>query len=498
MSFEPHVKRVAIVGAGIAGLALAEALKRRSRAVDVTVLEKSERAGGNIRSEVVDGYTCEWGPNGFLDNVPETLDLIRGVGLENHLQASDAAARRRFIYRGGKLHQVPGSPIEFIRSRVLSWPAKGRILLEPFARRRAEADESIHAFATRHLGREAADVLVDPMVSGVFGGDASQLSLRACFPRMWAMEVKYRSLFRATFALAWGSQRDGRKLQGTALPANAATANRTWAPLGAPSGRLTSFRGGMEDLIRALLDVLGDAVQVSCHVSTLDEHAPLASDRTSPAEPDGGFVLYVKEKGRLHADAVALTGSAHESAGIVQRLDPELARALAEIPTAPLAVVCLGYDARALSEGGVRLNGVGFLVPFGEGPQILGALWDSSIYPGRAPSGKALLRVMIGGARDPAAVELADEALIELVRRDLHYTMGIDIAPELVRIVRHRVGIPQYTEGHLDRLDRIQARLGDHAGLFLAGNSYRGVSINNCVAEAGPLADRILRSLDAC
>ena len=204
------------------------------------------------------------------------------------------------------------------------------------------------------------------------------------------------------------------------------------------------------------------------------------------------FLVDLEGSEPAEADAVVLAGPASESARIVTALDETLAATLREIPTAPLAVVCLGYEEARLPR---PLAGFGFLVPRGKGPRILGVLWDSSLYPGRAPAGRALIRAMVGGARDRGAVELGDSELLSLVRADLRTTMGLESCPVLVRIVRHHVGIPQYTVGHLARLARIEERLARHPGLFLAGNSYRGIAMNSCVAEAGPLADRILSSL---
>jgi oxygen-dependent protoporphyrinogen oxidase len=173
---------------------------------------------------------------------------------------------------------------------------------------------------------------------------------------------------------------------------------------------------------------------------------------------------------------------------------------LLAIDTAPLAVVSLGYDAAALSNDRGPLDGFGFLVPRGEGVRILGALWETSIYGARAPHGKALIRAMIGGATDPSVSDLSDGALIDTVRADLERTMGLRLAPEFVHIVRHRRGIPQYTIGHLGRLDRIESGLAGAPGLFLAGNSYRGVAVNSCIEEGRKLAARItthLRGLEA-
>lgn len=453
--------RVAVVGGGIAGLASALAVRRRMPEALLTVLEAAPRPGGNIRSERVDGYLCEWGPNGFLDRVPETLALVRELGLAPRLHVSDDRARRRFIFRRGRLHPVPGGPGGFLASDLLSWKGKLRIAMEPMARPRPDGDETIHAFASRRIGGEAASTLVDSMVSGVFAGDSRALSLRACFPKMWAMETEHGGLFRALLA----RMRERRVRRGDAV--------------GSPLGTLTSFRDGTEELVRAAATALGDSLR-------------LASPARALRATSSGWCLDVDGGTGLEADAVVLAAPPSASAPLVAGVDDLLAAELAAIPSAGLAVVALGYAERDLPR---PLDGFGFLVPRGEGPRILGVLWDSSVYPGRAPEGRVLLRAMIGGARDPEAVRLDDGALLEIVRRDLASTMGLDREPELVRVFRHPLGIPQYVVGHRDRLARIEDRLARHRGLFVTGNGYRGIAINSCVTEAEPLADRVAASL---
>jgi protoporphyrinogen/coproporphyrinogen III oxidase len=454
--------RVVIAGGGIAGLSTAFELTRDGAGeIDVTVLERAARPGGNLRSEQVEDYLCEWGPNGFLDNVPETIELVRALGLSDRLLPANDGAKRRFIYRHGRLHVLPGGPLGFAVSRLLSVRGRLRVMGEPFAARRRGGDETIHAFASRRIGEEAADVLIDSMVSGVFGGNARELSLRACFPKMWEMETEHGGLVKAMLA-----KRRERHA-------------RSGAPMGAPGGHLTSFTGGIEDLVHGLARALGPRVRTACAVR-----------RVRPLTPGGGdgWLVDLDDGRSLETDAVVLAGSSSMSATLVDGFDDGLARVLREIPTAPLAVVCLGYETARLDR---PLDGFGFLVPRGEGIGILGALWDSSIYSGRAPEGRSLIRVMIGGAHDPAAITLDDEALIGLARVDLQTTMRLTIEPVFTRVFRHPGGIPQYTVGHLGRLAAIDERLAAHPGLFLAGNSFRGVSINACVADAGPLAERV-------
>src|SRR3982751_4897217 len=241
--------RVAIAGGGIAGLATAHALRAEAPDTEIVVLEGRDRIGGHVRTECVDGYICESGPDGFLDNAPRTLALVESLGLTSRLLPSRDDARRRYIFRAGRLHEVPLSPGAFLTSRLLSLGSKLRVFAEPFSARAPRHDETILSFAERHMGREAAHVLVGSMVSGIFAGDASQLSLRACFPKMHEMDATYGSLVRAMLA----RRRERRSDSG----------------MGAPAGRLTSFSGGMEDLIHGLATALGPTVRTGCRINEL-------------------------------------------------------------------------------------------------------------------------------------------------------------------------------------------------------------------------------------
>ncbi len=466
-------KRIVVAGAGIAGLSIAWTLKQRAPEVDVVVLERGPRAGGNIRTEHVDGYVCESGPDGFLDNAPATMALVRALGLSSRLLPSSDQARRRYIFHNGRLSEVPGSPGAFLTTPLLSPRAKLRLLCEPFASVRRNDDESIIEFATRRIGSEAAAVFVDSMVSGVFAGDAQALSLKACFPKMRQIEDDHGGLLRGLIATR-------RSRKGTDTP-------------GAPAGRLTSFIGGMSDLVDGLTGALGSVVHTSTAVTSIRRNqTPSLSPQQSPRR---AYVVTTSQ-GTLDADAVVLSGPAAESAAIVRELDQPLATAIGGIPSSPLAVVCLGYDGADIRTE-CCLDGFGFLVPRDEGVRILGALWETSIYRHRAPADKVLVRVMIGGARDPEAVSLCDADMRRAVRTDLERTMNVSAVPEFVRVTRHTRGIPQYVRGHHARLQRIDTLLHPHHGLFLAGNSYRGVSINACIADAPSVVDAALRAIAA-
>lgn len=497
------MKRVVIIGGGISGLTTALHLKDRAAEVggglEVVVLEASDEPGGNIRTHKVEGFTIERGPNGYLDNVPTTPALVRRLGLEERLQRANRSAANRFLYRNGRLHLLPSGPIGFLRSPVLSLPGRLRVFCEPFARSRPKGlDESIFDFASRRIGTEAASVLIDAMVSGVFAGNVHELSLSASFPRMARMEEEHGGLVRAMFSgmkarKAARREVEERRARGEDVEA----LTRPGGPAG-PGGTLTSFNDGLDTLPKALAEELGDAVRLGVEVAAV---SPVTSGpakngevNLSPVSDPSGRAWSVRLPGgrTVDADAVVVAVPAPRAHPLLGVLGAELTAALKGIGTAPLSVVALAYDAEAL--GGAP-KGFGFLVPRNTGPRILGCLWDSSIFPGRAPDGKVLLRAMIGGAHDPEAMALSEKETVERVRADLRLTMGLKAEPLFTRVYPWRLGIGQYTVGHQERLDRIHAVLAKNPGLWVAGSSYYGISMNACIEKAGEQAGEILQYL---
>jgi oxygen-dependent protoporphyrinogen oxidase len=462
---------IAVVGGGVSGLAVTFHLRRllagRGDRAEVLCLEAGARPGGNIATSVVDGFTCEWGPNGFLDNEPATLELVRDLGISDRLLPSRSAAARRFVFRRGRLRPLPDGPISFLRSGVLSPLGKLRVLCEPFGPGPPEdGDESVFDFASRRIGKEAAAVLVDAMVSGIFAGDARNLSLRAAFPKMWAMENEHGGLLRAMRA-----RRRARKSgdpRGSGGPAG-------------PGGTLTSFKTGMRELIDALAAAVSPALRTGCRVERI------------VALGGGGYRLHLAAGLPADAAAIVLACPAWFASSAVASLDPEMSDAMAAIPSAPVAVVHLGYRAGDLNGAPV---GFGFLAPRGEGVRILGCLWSSSIFEGRATDDRALLTCMVGGATDPEAMALSDAELVEVSRRDLATCMKVVAEPTMARVFRHLRGIPQYTLGHPARVAAIERRLERFPGLTACGNSYRGISVNACALEAPAVAASVLRHLE--
>lgn len=438
----PH--HVVILGAGPTGLATAHRLRRLRPDWRLTVLEKDPVAGGKVRTVRRDGFVVEGGPNGFLSNAPQTLALVRELGLEGELQEASEAARRRYLYRGGGLRPLPGSPPAALRSELLSPTGKARALAELVLGSRSDREESVHDFLARHFGRELAERLGGAMVAGVAAGDPRALSVDALFPRLRELEREHGSVLRGMI-------------------------RSTRAP-----GRLTSLRGGTGRLLEALAEELGGALRTGVEAVAL-------------ARGPDGFELTLRGGERLAADAVVLTVPAFAAASLLEPLAPAAA-VLGEIPYAPVRVFGLGYERVDVPH---PLDGFGFLVPRGQGLRSLGVLWSSALFPDRAPAGRVLLRVLAGGSTDPRFAELGSAEALAAVRRDLRVAMGVVAEPVLVEEWNWRRGIPQYTLGHGARVARAEAALADLPGLVLAGNAYRGVGLNDCVRDAERAAARV-------
>ncbi|HQZ39367.1 MAG TPA: protoporphyrinogen oxidase [Vicinamibacterales bacterium] len=449
--------RVVVIGGGITGLSLAftlqESARRLGAPLALTVVDAAPRVGGHAWTTRANGFLIEAGPNGFLNREPHTLALVEALELGARLVEARPEAKRRFIVRDGRLCQVPDGPATLLTTPALSWRGKLRLMGEPFAAGPpAGVEETIHAFATRRIGAEAAEMLVDAAVSGISAGDSRRLSVGAQFPLMTDMERDHGSLVRAMFA---------RRRQGTG-----------------PS-KLLSFDQGMGTLVGALADRLGNAVQPDSPV--------LAIERTGDT-----WRVTMSGSRTLEADHVVVAASARAAAPMVGVLDGRLAAALDRFEYAGLTVVALGYRATDLPRA---LDGYGYLVTRPEGLASLGVVWESSLFPGRAPEGAALLRVMMGGSRRPEVVKASDEQKVTLAQAELARVMGIEAMPRHVSVFTWPGAIAQYTVGHFQRRADVMDRLGRHPGLWMCGTSYDGVSFNHAVKSgrltAHRLADRL-------
>lgn len=445
--------RVVVVGAGIAGLSAAHSLLGRARiagcTAEVMVVEGAARPGGHVWSIRNDGFVVEAGPNGFRDGEPTTLALMDDLKLTPSLACVSAGARRRFVLAGGRLRRVPDSPAALLTSDVLSRGGKLRLLLEPWARRApaGTTEESVDDFARRRLGREAAETLVDAAVSGLTAGDSRTLSMAAAFPRVAEMERQYGSLVRAMIARRAGRPR-----------------------------RLLSLAGGMGTLVDVLAARLGAALRVGSPVTRVGRRG-------------GEWRVGLASGEEVVADRVVLAVPARAAGPVVESLDPALARGLAGIPAAGVVAVALAYQA---SDLGRPLDGYGYVVRRGERLSTLGVVWESALFPGRAPEGFVLLRAILGGARDPEAVRLPETELVERAHREVSRAMGVMAAARRAWVFRWPGAIAQYTRGHLERVARVRAAAAGHPGLELCGTSFDGISFNAAVASGADVARRVI------
>jgi len=463
--------RLTIIGGGISGLALAYAIQTRAATAGLEIssvlLERDERLGGKIWSIREGGYTCEWGPNGFLDNKPMTLELCAQLGISDQLLRSDDNARKRFIFADNELHRLPENAPAFLKSRLISWPGKLRLACEPLIPpRRDGVDETLADFARRRLGAEALDKLIGPMVSGIFAGDPETMSLRSCFPRIHELEDEYGGLIRAMIKLA--KQKKAERKAGKAV-----------ASAAGPGGVLTSFQGGIQELTDAI------AYALNCEIHT-------GSEVTAIRRCESGYRITLAGGAEIDSDLVISACPAHTLAKLIAELDPPGSKVLASIPYAPMNVVCFGFQRDKIHRD---LDGFGYLIAKKERRQTLGTLWDSSIFPNRAPEGHVLLRSMMGGATNAAAIDLDEAQVISGVREDLRKIMQIEAEPDFIRVFRHQRAIPQYTAGHGEKLAALSERLEHLPGLFFTGNAFHGVGLNDCVNASNLVAQKVIDHL---
>jgi len=459
-------RKVIVVGAGVAGLSSAYLIREKARERDVdlelTVLESRPYPGGSTRTDIIDGYTCEWGPNGFLDNEPRTLELIKMLEIEDRLVRANEASSRRFIYHSGKMREVALNPLKFIKSDIVSLPTKLRMAWELFVPARKNGDdETVYSFGRRRLGRGFARYLLDPMVSGIFAGNTKELSLKAAFPKMVEMESEYGGLFRAMFAKQKEARRNGEKIGGPA----------------GPGAVLHTFKYGMGELTDTLAGKFENEIILSSPVIAVEK-------------ADGKFRVITAEE-KYEADDVILACPSFESAKIIADIDSMVSGLLNEITFAPVDVVCHGYS---VENTGRSVDGFGVLVPRSEGIRSLGTLWSDSIFPGQAPDGYHLFRTIMGGACDPAIANLDDNSLDQVARNDLSRLIDVRNNPDFTKIFRHPRGIAQYTVGHLGRVAATEKMEDDLPGLYFTGVSYRGVSVNGCIKDAFRVADRFWKT----
>jgi oxygen-dependent protoporphyrinogen oxidase len=455
----PRLQDLVVIGGGLAGLAAAEEGVRGGRGGRVTIVEPAGRVGGVIESARRDGWLVERSADSFLAARPEGVELVERLGLGGDLIGIEPRVRRALILHRGRLVPVPsafrlmaaGDAGSILTTPLLSLAGRLRLLCEPLVPRGHASDETLEHFAVRRLGREAFERLVQPLVAGIWTADPAKLSMAAACPEFLDMERRH------------GSLAAGERARRKATP-------QTPAAAGARYGQFVSLANGMETLPRRLWERL--------------EAAGVRLERaraTSLARTDGGrWCIGLDSSPSIEADGVVVAVPAAVASRILDQVDPTVAGDLAAIEYAGSAVVSLGFHRHQVAH---PLDAAGMVVPRREGRRILAVSFLSSKFPGRAPEGHVLLRTFVGGALDPEAARLDDDALVALVRRELADILGVSGDPALVQIDRWHATMPQYHLGHVERVARIRQRLREIPGLAVAGAAYTGVGIPQVIAS---------------
>jgi oxygen-dependent protoporphyrinogen oxidase len=439
---------VAIVGAGVSGLSAAYELRKRKRSV--VVLEREPRPGGIILTERVGEFIVDAGPDALLVQKPAAVALCNELGLGDRLFPTKLP-RTAFVLRDGELHPLPSASIlgfptrikPLFTSTLFGVAAKLRMAAELVMPKRSDAhDESIAAFVRRRFGPEAVTYIAEPLLAGIHAGDVERLSMRALFPRLVEAEASAGSIIKFF--------------------------RREQRPLNA-DGVFRSFPNGLAELIEGLMKAVPkDSVRCGARVTRIDEDAD-------------GFTIHVAGMPPIRARALILAIPAFAVAELLRPVDAALADACASIRYLSTATVVFAFPRDAVRH---KLSGTGFVVPRSEGISITAGAWISSKWPYRAPEGQALLRAFLGGARDPDVLSKTDAELINAALGDLTKILAIRGLPIMTRVYRWKRASPQLEVGHADLMQRIDAKLAAHRGLFATAAGFRGVGIPDCIADA--------------
>lgn len=480
--YEGSFRRVAIVGGGISGLTAAYTFARaRERGVPVSefLIEGSDRLGGVIRTDHLEGFVLEGGPDSFISEKPEAAALCRELGLGDSLIGSNDDDRHTYILHKGRLVPLPEGlmllaptrPWSVLSSPLLPLSAKLMVATEWFVTpaRPRDTDESIAEFTRRHFGKAMVDNIVEPLLAGVYGGDAGSLSVESVVPRFREMERRHGSLIRGASAARKQWKKAKRK-----------------ARSGAPEGQnvaslFVTLKDGLGELTKALVERL-DPSRV--HLG----HRVVAVERVEQ-HWRSPYRIRCADNEVYETDAIVLALPVHECATFLKPLNPDLAQAFSAISYSSAITVNLAYDNEVSS---LLPPGFGFLVPRKERSRLLACTFVHRKFPHRAPEGKALLRCFLGGTRDPEIFELTNNEIILTVRQELRAILGLDVPPLFSRISRWPSAMAQYNVGHEEKLTRIMNLIQKYPRLYLAGNAYSGIGLSDCIRTGREAAQRAM------
>ena len=447
-----------VVGAGISGLSAAFFLRQKGR--DVAVIEAASRAGGNVGSFEHEGYLLEAGPNTLLDNHPAIRELIDGLGLREAAREANPQAKRRYVVRDGRAVQLPGSPLAFLSTPLFSMQGKLRLVAEPFIRR-VDHEESVADFVRRRLGQEFLDWAIDPFVSGVYAGDPARLSVRAATAKVYALERDHGSLLVGALKKAFKAKK-----------AEVQTG---------PIGHMLSFERGLGQLVDALVASMFDRL----HLNTPARSLRHVDGRWHVNTPNG---VYSAKELVLALPAGVVADLLETRSDSRDMFTEDAVSALRGIPYPPVASVALGFRREDVAH---PLDGFGVLIPSKEDRITLGALFSSTLFEGRAPSGHVSLTVFIGGRKHEQVGAWSDEQVLSRVLADLGPILGFRAPPSMVHVNRWPRAIPQYELGHLERIAALDESLSGLAGLYTRANWRDGVSVSDCIRNGWKLAERL-------